>query len=51
LVLLQSKIGLSEEDILASSLRSKLPFKEAIKTVRSKGYLLAKPHLLSAYDK
>ncbi|GGX50467.1 response regulator transcription factor [Saccharospirillum salsuginis] len=38
-------------DMLVSSLRSKLPFKEAIKTVRSKGYFLVEPHLLSACDK
>lgn len=38
-------------DMLVSNLRSKLPFKEAIKTVRNKGYLLVESHLLTAYDK
>lgn len=38
-------------DMLVSSLRSKLPFQEAIKTVRSKGYFLVEPHLLIASDK
>lgn len=38
-------------DMLVSSLRAKLPFREAIKTVRNKGYLLVENHLLSACDK
>lgn len=37
-------------DMLVSSLRSKLPLKEAIKTVRNKGYLLVEEHLLTLAD-
>lgn len=38
-------------DMLISSLRAKLPFNQAIKTVRNRGYLLVERHRLSACDK
>lgn len=37
-------------DMLVSSLRSKLPLKEPIKTVRNRGYLLVEEHLLTLAD-
>ncbi|MEX0622734.1 response regulator transcription factor [Saccharospirillum sp.] len=37
-------------DMLISSLRSKLPLQDPIKTVRNKGYLLVEEHLLTPED-